>query len=631
MLKRNIMPEYIPMENGDVFDENHNKGVGAGIPVRWMGAFLEATTDKKVTVRHNHINCILDWEPYPEAEYYRVDLYLPDERGPQMFNINYICTETAITKETHYETQQLEPGTSHFGIVFAFKGEECIARYPSVFCIVAPVVVGDMAENNVDDFAAPTIQLTGEKKISYAPLCAEKSTLLLSNPERGFRSEEDYFVPLEQDIPNWTADDYCNDVAKRVKKNVYGERVTVSRVYFVLNKYINEPVLPKKVIDYMQGYYDAYRCLGIKIYLGHYYQHGCAAETVSQEIVLAHIKQLTPIFQKNADVIYLFCMNFIGAYGEWTCMRKPMDYQLFVNSVLEAVPEQLRLAMRQPIYKQRFVNPKYFRYNRIGFANEALHGLRYPHIDIGQSFVQPGSQWWNVTMKEGAYTINDAEPFTTRAIRMAGTWSTGISNIEALSQQRTCTLSVQHSYGDICQFGGDIDQTLCYSWKGQEVTEQMLDNLGIAYNPAWFINQEGDKVKRNTFEFIRDHLGYRISAKNLTLSEKDGELHLSLNLKNFGFAAAFNLVSGFVLLDENANVIREVSAGDPESWYCTNPDNYNDREYLTHRIEAKMPLDGAGERFSIGFYIRNSLSQYARMDNSIEFKNGYHILCNIKN
>lgn len=624
MMRENIM-------NGTMPDENDNYGIGVGVSKRYMEVFLNATTDKRVKVEHNFANCILDWESIAEADRYRVDLYRPDDRGPNCGDINYVCTESEFTEITHYETAPLEAMASYYAIVFAYKGKECIARYPSVFCIISPTVVGDMLKDDEDDFVTGTSDVKNGKLFKYQPLPAEKSSLLLHNPERGFRSEEDYFIPAVEDMPDWSDEDYYNDVIRRLTKNVYNEPVTVSRVYFILDKYLETETLPKEVFDYMQGYYNAYRRLGIKIYLGHYYQHGCARENVSDRIVIGHVKQLSSLFQKNADVIYLFCMNFIGAYGEWTCMRKPMDYQLFVNSVLEAAPEQLRLAMRQPIYKQRFVNPKYFRYNRIGFANEALHGLRYPHIDIGQSFVQPGSQWWNVTMKEGAYTINDAEPFTTRAIRMAGTWSTGISNIEALSQQRTCTLSVQHSYGDICQFGGDIDQTLCYSWKGQEITEQMLDNLGIAYNPAWFINQEGDKVKRNTFEFIRDHLGYRISAKNLTLSEKDGELHLSLNLKNFGFAAAFNLVSGFALLDENANVIREVSAGDPENWYCTNPDNYNDREYLTHRIEAKMPLDGAGERFSIGFYIRNSLSQYARMDNSIEFKNGYHILCNIKN
>lgn len=623
MMKKNIM-------NGKMPGINDNYGLRVGIGSRYMDEYMKATTDKKVTVTRDFERCYLTWESFEGADRYRVDLFSPSEQGPNMGTVNYICTETTWTTETKHTTGILEPATSKIGIVFAYKGEECIARYPSFFCIVEPRVVGDMLADAEDDFTSKTVILDGKKTVKFSPLSAEKSVLLNKNPERGFRSEEDYFVPLVEDIPDWSDEEYYADAKRRLERNVYWETVTVSRVYFILDKYVNEPVLPDKVLEYMQGYYNAYRRLGVKLYLGHYYQHGCHQETVSEEVVLSHLKQLTPIFEKNADVVYLFSMNFIGCYGEWTCMHKELDYQKFVNALFDAAPSHLRLVMRQPIYKQRFVNSEYERYYRIGFANEALHGLKYSHIDIGQSWVQPGSHWWDVTMKEGAYTINDAEPFTTRWIRLVGTWSSGLTNIEALSQQRTCTMSIQHAYGDICQFGGEITETQAYSWKGQEICEADLDRLGIAYSPSWFITTEGDKIKRNCFEFLRDHLGYRITAKNMTINEENGELSVSLNLKNIGFSAAFNLRSGFVILDKEGNIVRDISAGNPEEWYCTDPANYRNREYLIHNVSAKIPLGDIKGEYSIGFYMTNSLSQFARMDNTVEFKNGYHILANIK-
>lgn len=620
MMRENIM-------NGTMPDENDNYGIGVGVSKRYMEVFLNATTDKRVKVEHNFANCILDWEPIAEADRYRVDLYRPDDRGPNCGDINYVCTESEFTEITHYETAPLEAMASYYAIVFAYKGKECIARYPSVFCIISPTVVGDMLKDDEDDFVTGTSDVKNEKLFKYQPLPAEKSSLLLHNPERGFRSEEDYFIPAVEDMPDWSDEDYYNDVIRRLTKNVYNEPVAVSRVYFILDKYLETETLPKEVFDYMQGYYNAYRRLGIKIYLGHYYQHGCARENVSDRIVIGHIKQLSSLFHKNADVIYLFSMNFIGSYGEWTCMRKRFDFQAFTNAVLEAVPDEIHIMMRQAMYKDKFVNKDYYKYYRIGFANEALHGYRYPHLDMGQGFIQPGSYWWDVISKEGVYSINDGELFTTRWIRIAGTWSTGVSNMQVMSNQHLSTMSLQHSFGDICQFGGDIDQTNIYAWRSEEVTEESLKSMGLHSTTGWFIDGKGDRIQRNAYEYIRDHLGYRLSLKTAEISADKNTISIKLELKNYGSAAAFNLKSGFVLLNKKSEIIADIQAGTPETWFTTDPKCYENRELLTHTVTAEIPLEGIDNEYCIGFYLKNSLGQFARLDNSIEYKNGYHILC----
>lgn len=99
-----------------------------------------------------------------------------------------------------------------------------------------------------------------------------------------------------------------------------------------------------------------------------------------------------------------------------------------------------------------------------------------------------------------------------------------------------------------------------------------------------------------------------------------------MNLKNYGFSAAFNLKSGFAVLDENNNVISKVYAGTPSTWYCTDPDDYSDRTQLVHTVTASMSLPEKAGNYKLAFFMENTLGQSARLDNLIEYGNGFNIL-----
>lgn len=624
MMKENIM-------NGRMLTDNDNWGIGVAMPKGSMEIRMQATLpEHKVTVSHTLKNCRLSWQPCENADKYRVDIYRIEDRGPHMNDLNYILIDSGWVTETEYTTAELKRATSYMGIVFAYNGDECLGRYPYVFCVTSSEIIGDMLSDETDDFEAVTVKAWNDFDIVFHPLNAEKSVILNSNPDRGFRAEEDYFVPADEELAPRSAESYLEEVRRRIEKNVHGQKATVSRVYFILNKYVNTEVLPQGVLDFMQGIFDAYRTLGVKMYLCHYYQHGGKAEPVSQDIVLSHLKQISPLWEKNADVLHAMNFTFLGCYGEWTCMRKPVDRQLFVNEFMKAAPESVRLIMRHPLYKHLFVNKEYWRYPRIGFADDACHGLMFPNIDLGQSFTQPNSVWWDMCKRESVYTLNDGELFTTRWIRLSGSWPRGISCMQSLSERHETTFSIQHGYGDICQFGSEIDQTCMYSWMGEQVTEKLLDDMGLAYTSGWFYNADGKKIKRNAFEYIRDHLGYRISAKDAHIKKNDTNLSVRLDLVNYGYGAAFNLKSGFAVLDEKGNVLTDIPAGNPETWYGTDPERYESRKLLTHTVSAVIPLSNVKEKYSVAFYIKNSLGQFARMDNSMEYKNGYHILCKIE-
>ncbi len=164
-------------------------------------------------------------------------------------------------------------------------------------------------------------------------------------------------------------------------------------------------------------------------------------------------------------------------------------------------------------------------------------------------------------------------------------------------------------------------------WIDNEVvTMEWLDDNGIIYDPAWFYDDNGNLVKRNTFEFIRDHLGYKLVAQDIMLRgviASGGNVFVDLALKNYGFAAAFGLESSFVILDANGNEVSKVSVGDPSKWYNLPTDYYTeDRsesvqdDVLVHSLQADMTLPSESGTYRLALLLENESGDTARLSNA---------------
>ncbi len=618
MMDKNIM-------NGRPNGVNDPVGVGVGQPFARLETVRKPTLpDHFVKVTPTPENCIISWQECEGADRYRVDLYRIEDRGPNMRCFNYISVQSEWTEKCEFETIKLQPMTSYEAIVFAYDGDKFLGRYTPEYCVVAHVPVGDMPSDFVDEYTTEVSPFK-DTKLHFSPLPAEKSVLLNLNPDRGFRSEILFFIPNEEELPNWTKEKIFEFVRDYYAESMMDEKVWVSRVYFILQAYSQTPTLPEAVIDYMDAVYEAHRMLGVRMYLCHFYTRANTDEHPAHETVMTHLSQVKDLFYKHRDLIYAVNFTFLGRYGEWTSLRVPLNIQEFVNTLMDSVPPEIRLIMRQPSNKAKYVNPEYWRYPRIGFADDACHGLDYPGLDIGQGLNQPGSVWWDMTVRESPYTINDTELFTTRWIRLSGTWPDGYSCMQSLSQKHTTTLSMEHGFSDVWRFGGELSQTCFAGWMSQEVTPELLVFYGLATSPSWFIDGEGKKIKRNAFEYLRDHVGYRLSAEELKISAGD-DIALALSLKNYGYGAGFNLKSNFVLLDSEGNVVADCEAGNPDEWYGTDPTDYNSRDLLTHNINAKLSAPTKAGEYSVGLKLCNAFGQTARLDNAIEYKNGINIL-----
>jgi len=472
-------------------------------------------------------------------------------------------------------------------------------------------------------------------KKTFTTLPAEHTSLLRSNPDRGYRSEEIYDVSADLDkLKAQTFEKIYDGLEAEINGNTLMEKVTVSRVYFYMHEYRNMKTLPQETVDYIERVLRAYKELGVKPYMGIYYQRD--TEGATADIILSHLDSYAKIWENNKDTIYAVFFAIIGRYGEWVATKpeiKNKDKQAITDKMLKVLPESIYLTMRQPDFKTKFVSESHPRYKKIGYAQDAFFGKMFPYEDKGQGTWRPApDNWeWQLAIKESPFAIMDSELFTTRWFKndAGGLYVEPYTTIQALSELHMTTLSVEHGYGDINRFGGDVKETVMYNWKCEEITSEKLKELGTLYTPTYFTDRNGKAAKRNCFEYIRDYLGYHLSATdlNITGGTKKGEkINLSMNLKNYGFSAAFNLESGFAILDEKNKVVSEIVVGDPTSWHSTDPNNYSDRTQLTHNLTAKMNLPKNAGTYKIAFFLKNKLGQTARLDNTVEYTDGYNIL-----
>ncbi len=432
--------------------------------------------------------------------------------------------------------------------------------------------------------------------------------------------------------------------------------------------------LPQKVLDIIDMFFDKCRERDCKVlfrYGYHMVQKSWRASEegrtlqekygADEETMLAHIDQLVPFISKNKDIIHKLSSGFIGSGGEMAFgyQYPQVNYDNIVKAVVEklCIPNNLYYTVRYPKIKLELLenDPDYKYAKFIGHNNDALWGettnwgwcsgcYQYNHNfdvtgpgqceehDLGGKHIK--NDWWEYVCQTSAYTPQSGEMYHSIAKNRPHQVPSGMDVIKELAHQHYTSLSqwngfIESHFEFLKSDDGKMIPkvaTMQHWINDQTVTPEILDAEGIIYDPAWFCDEEGKVVHRNPYEFIRDHLGYRISAKDLSAEVKNGVVKAELTLKNYGFAAAFNLESGFAVLDENYNVVSSVKAGEPEKWYSHDPDNYRSTEILEHNISADIELPTQSGKYYLAFYIKNTRDDFAKFANDMPFENGYNIL-----
>ncbi len=459
--------------------------------------------------------------------------------------------------------------------------------------------------------------------IDFQPITSESDSMLRYNPDRGWRGEAYVNVGNTDDCNQTPQVDPAVNVKRFV--NQYSQYPSkICQVYFYMTTYRNTETLPEYAFKRLQEVFDCAKELGIKLTVRFSYQgtmHGEPEVTgeASDEIMLAHMKQLKPILEKNVKLIHVIEAGFLGAWGEWHSYTMKHDREALLRGIMDMAPEELYVQIRQPEYKNIIPKDDPI-YKRMGLHDDAFFGYRECS---SAGSIQPGTDVWNQFMKDGAYTPTGGECFWGYEHKEEIDAFDAILQYSAFRQN---SFSIFHSFIEDGYGKGYAME----EWQETEISEQWLQDNKITYAPGWFLDKNGNTVKRNAFDFVADYLGYKLELKNANIKgevKKSGELTIDLNLVNYGFSAAFNMFSSFAVLDEKGKIVSEVKAGDPSTWNSRNPDDYNDNALLTHNVKATVKLPEKGGKYRLAFRLCNLAGDGARFGNNIDYIDGSNIIC----
>lgn len=454
----------------------------------------------------------------------------------------------------------------------------------------------------------PRLLVVMKKKIlSAVILCASACTGVeippmaetapLRNPDRGYHLESNLFVHDYRN-PFHVSETYPEIfIDEKLRQfDAQEDSLTLTQLYLYLSEYVDGN-LPEEALDRMQVVFDDLKAHGYKAILRFAYNYKgigfSGGET--EEMIGNHLEQLRPFILKNLGQIATCQMGFIGAWGEWhsSPLSTNQDAKnMLVNRLLDIFPEEYCLEMRYPAQKRLVTLDDPDDWKRIGFSNDYFTAGEHP-LAPDNDFV-PGDENYEMVFNDSPYFFMSGE------IPYAENTEWGLHKL--ISVDRTLQILRDHHYSafDITQ----NNELNIKHWKSYPVYPARLDSLEILYDMSYF-KENGRPVSRSAYDFIRDHLGYRLNMTGSAFRKTDKGLACNVEFTNTGFAAVMNPHHVyFVILDKNDDIVSvcEAENADPKLWQPYDPVT-GVREPLLHGIHCVMPLDDVSKGCKVGIWM----------------------------
>ena len=453
----------------------------------------------------------------------------------------------------------------------------------------------------------------------------------LRNPERGFRWEN----RIGSFKPQWRDERWLNQI-----RNCAADGVTVTQAYCELLDYAEQERIPEEKIRQLTNSFTAVRKSGIKLLLCFRYEMKTGDKRGPTEaIILSHIEQVAPVLRGNMDVIVALQAGFVGLYGEWHRSyhgldRDPDAQERILRALLDILPPDRRMLMRYPRHKNSFVMRVSGRADHQPISSDEAHTMR-PEARIGfcdhgfmvgkndaGTFAPRPSKDCDYMTRESLFLPMDGEFFW--AWSGAGRLKDdGQEAIRRLWEHHYTFFSYAHNHsryegwGAREKFGAhlSIDE-----WKAEALSLEFVTANGLPAADGYFEDAAGKRVERTVFEYVRDHLGYRLELRDSThprAAVRGERFEAVAALVNRGFAAPINPRPVWLVVVGAGGMHTVAQAKtDVRKWYPCDPDN---RRSLAPphviRFATEAFPDLARGTYELGIWMpdnRASLQQDAR-------------------
>lgn len=451
-----------------------------------------------------------------------------------------------------------------------------------------------------------------EKTIKYHGIFADdrQGADGLHNPGRGFRLET--AIDLI---------DHRNSSTEELIKlsDVYkNDSVSLAQSYIYLTNIVGED-LKEEHFSVMQAYFNELQKQGMKSVLRFAYErdfNGRQAKGPTLEQALRHLDQLKPFLEKNKDLILVVQAGVIGAWGEWHSSVHGLENSVeakkaILKKLLKIVPADIAVQVRVPEYKN-ILKDEPALYNRLSFHDDMI--IIKPHKWDGG--MHEGTPFFDQIAKESPYLPVDGElPWGFWSINSdpdspdPGWLIDGHESARRFFLQHFTSLSVIHNYQE--KRGRENNESIKYSmqvWKEIPVSLDFLKKNKMPISANYFENKDGSIAHRNVFEYVRDHLGYRVELQQLQIPKvwkKSDENIITIDLINRGFSTVFNQSSVYVvLIDQDNNIHEFETVSQPFDWQPFNPDDTICTP-LIHQIqqEINLPSNLQPGKYKLGLWL----------------------------
>ena len=420
----------------------------------------------------------------------------------------------------------------------------------------------------------------------------------LRNPDRGFHLESNFFVHNFRNPFN-AAEVFPDSFIDRNLKRFDADRdsLTLTQLYLYLSEYVDRDI-PQEAFDNMQKVFDEMKSKGYKAILRFAYNYKGLNYTGGEtaEMIARHLEQLKPFILENIGLIAVCQTGFIGAWGEWHSSPLSTDQNAkdrLVNGLLDIFPEEYSIELRYPAQKRLLTLDNPEDWGRIGFSNDYFTAGEHP-LAPENDFV-PGDESYAMVLRDSPGFFMSGE------IPYAENTEWGLHKV--ISVDKTLQIMRDHHYSafDITQ---NHELNISH-WKKTPLTPERLDSLEVIYDPGYFQDSTGSLVARSVYDFIRDHLGYRLNLCSSSFEKTGKGVSYEVVFTNTGFAAVMNPHQvHLVFINDNGKIVEDhiLAEADPKSWqpYCPQSGNH---AVLRHALRGTADVRLGHGAYVVGLWM----------------------------
>jgi hypothetical protein len=376
----------------------------------------------------------------------------------------------------------------------------------------------------------------------------------------------------------------------------YDATTTLVQLYIYLKAWPNMAI-PASGLNQIQGAFDILKEYGYKAILRFAYNDEMGQSFESAEWVAAHMEQLRPLLTANQSQIAVVQAGFLGAWGEWHSSPLSTNQNArnaVVNTLLDIIPDPYTVQVREPRYKNDLTLNNANNKKRIGIANDYFTAA----MDVIDDINIYGDAYLQVVSESPYFYMLGEIPYQHDQY--------GFDRLMNISKVIAILRDHHYSAFDITQ---NYELNITY-WKTQKVYPAWLDMNHILYDPSYFL-KDGVVVNRSFYEFVRDHLGYRLNMKSAEMAASGGQFTYNFKLTNTGFATIMNPREVYLVFINAADqIVREVKLNDvnPAEWQPFTP---ADGTYtlLTHTITGSVAASGLSGVHRVGLWLPDPLNK----------------------